>query len=78
VALTNTIETTALGAGILALTGSGLFDSLSEAVDLTTQVIETREPNARDHKIYEEYYRIYRDTYFALLPVFERAANVNP
>ena len=78
VALTNTIETTALGAGILALTGSGLFDSLSEAVDLTTQVIETREPNARDHKIYEEYYRIYRDTYFALLPVFERAANVIP
>jgi sugar (pentulose or hexulose) kinase len=78
VALTNTIETTALGAGILALTGSGLFNSLAEAVGLTTHVIETREPDAQNHKIYEKYYQLYRDTYFSLLPVFERAANVNP
>ncbi|HEU4744463.1 MAG TPA: FGGY family carbohydrate kinase, partial [Anaerolineales bacterium] len=78
VALTNTIETTALGAGILALTGSGLLDSLSEAVSLTTHVVETRDPHPENHNIYEEYYRLYRDTYFSLLPVFERAANVNP
>ena len=78
VVLTNTIETTALGAGILALTGSGLFDSLSEAVRLTTHVVETREPDPESHKIYEEYYQLYRDTYFSLLPVFERAAHVNP
>jgi xylulokinase len=78
VSLTNTIETTALGAGILALTGSGLLDSLSEAVSLTTHVVETREPNPENHKLYEEYYQLYRDTYFSLLPVFERAAHVNP
>ena len=78
VALPNTIETTALGAGILALTGSGLLDSLMEAVSLTMHVVETREPNPQNHKIYEEYYQLYRDTYFSLLPVFERAAHVNP
>ena len=78
VVLTNTIETTALGAGILALKGSGLLDSLSEAVRLTTHVVETREPDPESHKIYEEYYQLYRDTYFSLLPVFERAAHVNP
>lgn len=78
VALINTIETTALGAGILALTGSGLLDSLSEAVSLTTHVVETRDPNPENQKIYEEYYQLYRETYFSLLPVFERAANVNP
>ena len=74
VALTNTIETTALGAGILAFTGSGLIESLDEAVSLTTQVIETRDPNPANHNLYEEYYQLYRDTYFSLLPVFERAA----
>ena len=78
VALTNTIETTALGAGILALTGSGLLDSLSEAVSLTTHVVETRDPHPENHNIYEEYYRLYRDTYFSLLPVFERSAKIQP
>ena len=78
VTLANTIETTALGAGILALTGSGLIGSLSEALSLTTHVVETREPNPQNRRAYEEYYQLYRDTYFSLLPVFERAAKVNP
>ena len=78
VTLANTIETTALGAGILALTGSGLIGSLSEALGLTTHVVETREPNPQNRRAYEEYYQLYRDTYFSLLPVFERAAKVNP
>jgi len=78
VAITNTFETTALGAGILALAGSGMVDSLSEAVSLTTLVVETRQPDSKTHKIYEEYYQLYRDTYFSLLPVFERAAKLTP
>lgn len=77
VALTNTTETTALGAGILALAGSGLMNSLPEAVDITTHVIETREPNVQTHALYEEYYQLYRSTYFSLLPVFEQAAKIN-
>jgi len=78
VSITNTTETTALGAGILALAGSGLINSLSEAVSLTTHVIETRQPNAQIHALYEEYYQLYRSTYFSLLPVFEQAAKINP
>jgi xylulokinase len=78
VSITDTIETTVLGAGILALTGSGLIDSLDEAVGLTTRVIETRDPHPETRKIYEEYYQLYRSTYFALLPVFEQAAKINP
>ncbi|HEU0293168.1 MAG TPA: xylulokinase [Anaerolineales bacterium] len=77
VSLTDTIETTALGAGILALTGSGLIDSLDTAVSLTTHVIETRAPHPETHKIYEEYYQLYRASYFSLLPVFEQAARIN-
>jgi xylulokinase len=77
VSITDTVETTALGAGMLALRGSGLIDSLAEAVRLTTRVIETREPDSKNHAAYEDYYKLYRATYFSLLPVFERAAKIN-
>ncbi len=77
VSITDTTETTALGAGILALTGSGLIGSLDEAVNLTNHVIETRGPNPETRKIYEDYYQLYRASYFSLLPVFEQAAKIN-
>ncbi len=77
VSLTDIVETSALGAGILALVGSGLIDSLSEAIHLTTHVIETREPDSKTRVAYEEYYQLYRATYFSLLPVFEQAAKIN-
>jgi xylulokinase len=77
VSITDTVETTVLGAGMLALVGSGLIDSLSEAVSLMTHITETREPDLKIHAIYEEYYQLYRATYFSLLPVFERAAKIN-
>ena len=77
VSITETVETTALGAGILALAGSGLFGSLAEAVGLTTHVIETREPDPKTRALYEDYYQLYRATYFSLLPVFEQAAQIN-
>lgn len=77
VSITDTTETTALGAGILALTGSGLIDSLEEAIHLTTRVVETRDPDPATHKLYEDYYQLYRTSYFSLLPVFEQAAKIN-
>jgi xylulokinase len=77
VSITETVETTALGAGILALAGSGLLNSISEAVHLTTHVVETREPDVKTRAAYEEYYQLYRLTYFSLLPVFEQAARIN-
>jgi xylulokinase len=76
VSITNTVETTALGAGILALAGSGIIGSLHEAIGLATHVIERRDPDPAAHAIYEDYYHLYRDTYFALLPVFDRAARM--
>ena len=77
VSITKTTETTALGAAILALTGSALVDSLDEAVQLTTHVVETRDPNPQTHRLYEEYYQLYRASYFSLLPVFEQASKIN-
>src|SRR6266498_2554215 len=78
VSITDTFETAVLGAGILALTGSRLIDSLEETIHLTTHVIETRDPHPETRKIYEEYYQLYRSSYFSLLPIFEQAARINP
>lgn len=74
VSLTQTVETTALGAAILALNGAGLTNTLDEACDLCVRVIETRYPQAQNAAIYNQRYQTYRATYFALLPVFEEAA----
>lgn len=77
VSITDTAENGALGAGMLALVGSGLMDSLSGAVELMTHMIETRDPDPKTSALYEEYYHLYRATYFSLLPVFEQAARVS-
>lgn len=76
VSITNTVETTALGAGILALTGSGMVDTIEDAVALTTHVVETRQPDEKTSALYEDYYQLYRATYFSLVPVFEKASNI--
>ncbi|PWH13965.1 MAG: xylulokinase [Anaerolineae bacterium] len=74
VALPQTVETTALGAAILALNGAGLTQTLDEACDLCVKVIETRYPQAQNAAVYNQRYQTYRAAYFALLPVFEEAA----
>lgn len=77
ISITNTSETTSLGAGILALTGSGLLDTLDEAVKLTTYVVETLQPLEKNRAVYEEYYQLYRLTYFSLLPAFKQISKIN-
>jgi len=74
VSITQTVETTSLGAAILALVGSGIAESLALAIQATVQVIETRQPQPEVQARYEDYYQLYRTTYFSLLPAFELAA----
>ncbi len=76
VALLQTVETTALGAALLALAPCGMAGSLGEAVERVVRVVETRDPRPDVQARYEEYYRLYRAAYFALLPVFEQAARI--
>jgi xylulokinase len=77
VALPQTTETTALGAGMLAMVGSGLSPSLKEAARQTVQITEVLEPNPKSQSIYEEYYQLYLSTYHALLPVFDQLAAIH-
>jgi xylulokinase len=78
VVLPQTIETTALGAAMLALVGVGLCGSLEEAASLVVRIVETREPDPITQARYEQYYQLYRATYSALLPVFEQASRITP
>ena len=77
IALPQTIETTALGAGMLAMVGIGSFSTLEEAANQTVQIIEVLEPDQKAQSRYEEYFQLYRSLYQALLPVFDELAGIS-
>jgi xylulokinase len=67
------VETTAAGAAILAAVGSGERPGLAEAVrSFVTFEPEEHQPDPGHREAYEQAYRLYRDVYFALKPVFAR------
>jgi xylulokinase len=70
-------ETTALGAAFLALVGSGAYASLSDASDHIVRIRERLEPDPSTQSAYQEAYARYRQSYFALLPVFEETERRN-
>ena len=76
VAVPEILETTALGAAFLALVGIGAFATLSEVSEHVIKIHERIDPQPSAQSIYAESYARYRQTYFALLPVFEEAAKV--
>jgi xylulokinase len=74
VALPQTAETTALGAALLALVAIGACSSLAEAAARVVRLVDILEPDPAAQRRYNDCYQLYRETYFALLPVYERAA----
>ena len=68
------LETTATGAAILAAVGSGLYGTVANAVEnFAGFQPDEHQPDPDRHQAYDEAYGRYRDVYFALKPVFERA-----
>jgi xylulokinase len=68
------VETTATGAAILAAVGAGVHASVADAVAaFVAYQPEEHQPDPERQQAYAEAYRRYRDVYFALKPVFERA-----
>jgi len=67
-------ETTALGAAFLSLVGIGAFTTLTEASEHIVKIHESIEPDPTTMSVYTYAYDQYRETYFAMLPVFEKAA----
>ena len=67
-------ETTGLGAAFLALVGVGAYATLTEVSEHVVKIRERIEPNPATTSLYADAYQQYRETYFAMLPVFEKAA----
>jgi xylulokinase len=67
-------ETTALGAAFLALVGMGTYTSLTEVSQHLVTMREQIEPDPATTSMYAEAYGRYREIYFAMLPLFEKAA----
>jgi len=65
------IETTATGAAILAAVGSDVHDSVEDAVDaFVAYQPDEHQPDPDTREAYDEAYRLYREVYFALKPIF--------
>jgi xylulokinase len=72
----HTPETTALGAGLLALVGVGAYSTLAEACASAVRIVERFDPQPRAQAMYDEAYALYREVYFSLLPAFDLAARM--
>lgn len=77
VTIPETNETTALGAAILALVGTGAYAALREACAQVVRVRERFEPAPENRALYDDMYALYRSVYFSLIPPFHRAAQQN-
>jgi sugar (pentulose or hexulose) kinase len=72
-----TSEICALGAAIDAAVGTGMFASFDEAVASMVKKGRVSEPNAQNHRVYEELYQgVYLKTYGALEPLYKKIASV--
>lgn len=76
VAVPATTETTAVGAGLLALVGSGACATLAEACPRVVRLAHYYEPRPHTRAAYDDAYGLYREVYFSLLPAFEKAARI--
>ncbi len=65
-------ETTATGAAMMALYGQGIYSSLQEAADRFVKVRMIIRPDEKNHEKYKEIYRLYKETYNTLKPLFAK------
>jgi xylulokinase len=75
----STTEAAALGAGILAARGAGLFGDVAEASAAMAQRDTQRvEPDAANHAVYSRLYdEVYRHLYPALQPYLQRLTELS-
>jgi len=73
----HTYEASALGAAIDLAVGLKLHPDFTTAVSSMTRIGETFEPNAQNHRIYEELYqRVYCKMYKLLKPLYEEIRDI--
>jgi sugar (pentulose or hexulose) kinase len=78
VRLTEELETTALGAAILAGVNRGIWGSIEEATAACVRTAATYEPDAPRTRMYADFFGVYRQLYERLRGLFaERAALID-
>ncbi|HHV62517.1 MAG TPA: xylulokinase [Firmicutes bacterium] len=68
-------EATSLGAAIAGGVGVGIFKDFSVAEDLV-EIVDIQEPNPDNAEIYDGLYRVFKDTYRALEPIYRELAEL--
>jgi xylulokinase len=68
------LETTALGAALLAGVAGGLFANLQEAARAAVSIASYVEPNPQHRQAYSDAYALYREVYSSLQEPFRKAA----
>lgn len=63
-------ETTATGAAMMALYGQGVYTTLNEAIENFVRVRMVICPDMKSHQKYKELYKLYKETYYTLKPLF--------
>ncbi|MBC7223985.1 MAG: hypothetical protein H5T59_06905, partial [Anaerolineae bacterium] len=74
----STVETTALGAALLAAVGAGLGESLSEVAGRTVRVVDVVEPIPANRAIYDWGYQVFLRVYDSLRECFDVCAAEQP
>ena len=69
-------EGPALGVGILAAVGSGLYSNVKEACDTIIKTDKTQEVNIIDSLEYKKYYSLYKEIYPSLKKNFETLSSL--
>ena len=72
----NVTEGAAFGAAILAGVGTGVYDSVEEACDNLILITSRTKPIRENVKVYDEYYKVYRSLYPALIEDFDNVSNL--
>ncbi|MBS3787888.1 xylulokinase [Candidatus Bipolaricaulota bacterium] len=67
-------EGPAYGAALLAGTGSGVFESVENAVDECVETNSIQSPRPENERIYEDLYPVYRSLYTSLAEDYEKLA----
>lgn len=75
VALVNSTEGAALGAAIIAMVGTRVYNDIPEACRCILQVVETMDPNPKRHARYAELHAEYQRLYPLLQSAFPRWVN---
>jgi len=72
----NSSEGPALGVALLAGVGTGVYSSVAEACEIAIKAVSTQQPVEDNTKVYDRYYEVYKQLYYALKDSYLKVAEI--